>query len=217
MPTPLRSMSSIRNPTDGLGAPWYCSSSPMPRIWKKRGREVPPDQFRFGTRPSTSAKCWRPAASSVVAGSTVMLAGISSSVCRRNEAVTTTSSSSAPAASRGGTSASAAGDRQASAAIEVSRARREARSRSRPWHDDGRRDNCGWQRPAPYAGINRIRFNGFVAEQGLPAGDISGPFRPPQGRRKYTVQALPTDPKLLTGGTHWGLMRISVPSGTATE
>ena len=33
-PMPLKSMSSIRKPTDGFGAPWYCSSSPAPRIWK---------------------------------------------------------------------------------------------------------------------------------------------------------------------------------------
>ena len=31
MPTPEKSMSSIRKPTEGFGAPWYCSTSPMPR------------------------------------------------------------------------------------------------------------------------------------------------------------------------------------------
>src|ERR1700681_2080927 len=65
MPTPEKSMSSIRKPTEGLGAPWYCSTSPMPRSWKKRGRDVPPAQLRSGTRPSTSSKCWTPAPRSV--------------------------------------------------------------------------------------------------------------------------------------------------------
>ena len=31
MPMPEKSMSSIRNPTEAFGAPWNCSSSPMPR------------------------------------------------------------------------------------------------------------------------------------------------------------------------------------------
>ena len=47
----------------------------MPRIWKKRGREVPADQLRLGTSPSTSWKCCTPAISSVCASSTVALAG----------------------------------------------------------------------------------------------------------------------------------------------
>jgi hypothetical protein len=34
MPMPLKSISSTRKPMDGFGAPWYCSSSPMPRSWK---------------------------------------------------------------------------------------------------------------------------------------------------------------------------------------
>ncbi len=93
MPTPLKSMSSIRKPTDGLGAPWYCSSSPTPRSWKYRGRDVPPDQFRFGTSPSTSCRCCRPADWSTSASSTVVLAGNSLAGAGRSDAVTTISSS----------------------------------------------------------------------------------------------------------------------------
>ncbi len=92
MPTPLKSMSSIRNPTDGFGAPWYCSSSPTPRSWKYRGLDVPPDQLTFGTRASTSCRCCRPADWSTPASSTVVLAGNSTAGAGRNEAVTTISS-----------------------------------------------------------------------------------------------------------------------------
>jgi hypothetical protein len=70
-------MSSIRKPTEGLGAPWYCSTSPMPRSWKKRGSEVPAAQFKSGISPSTSSKCWTPAVRSVSASSTVTLCGSS--------------------------------------------------------------------------------------------------------------------------------------------
>jgi hypothetical protein len=93
IPTPLKSMSSMRNPTDGLGAPWYCSSSPTPRNWKNRGRDVPPDQFRFGTSPSTSCRCCRPADWSTSPSSTVVLAGNSLAGAGRSDAVTTISSS----------------------------------------------------------------------------------------------------------------------------
>ena len=67
MPSPLKSMSSIRKPTEGFGAPWYCCSSPMPRIWKYRGSEVSPAQLRFGTSAKTSSKFCCPASCSVAA------------------------------------------------------------------------------------------------------------------------------------------------------
>src|ERR1700738_4047962 len=93
MPTPEKSMSSIKKPTEGLGAPWYCSTSPMPRSWKKRGRDVPPAQLRSGTRPSTSSTCWTPAPRSVPWSSTVTLCGRSATLPARRPAVTTISSS----------------------------------------------------------------------------------------------------------------------------
>src|ERR1700730_6415454 len=93
MPTPEKSMSSIKKPTEGLGAPWYCSTSPMPRSWKKRGRDVPPAQLRSGTRPSTSSKCWTPAPRSVPWSITVTLCGSSATLPARRPAVTTISSS----------------------------------------------------------------------------------------------------------------------------
>src|SRR6202142_2643543 len=85
-------MPSIRKPTDGFGAPWYCSTSPTPRSWKKRGLEVPDAQLRAGTRASTSSKCCTPAAFSVPASSTVTLCGSSDIGMARSVAVTTTSS-----------------------------------------------------------------------------------------------------------------------------
>ena len=93
IPMPEKSMPSMRNPTDGFGAPCHCDSSPIPRNWKKRGREVPADQLRLGTRPSTSWKCCTPAISSVRESSTVALAGRSLRFRSRSSAVTRISSS----------------------------------------------------------------------------------------------------------------------------
>src|ERR1700680_1164156 len=101
MPTPEKSMSSIRKPTDGLGAPWYCSTSPMPRSWKKRGREVPAAQLRSGIRPSTSSKCWTPAPRSVSRPITVTLCGSSATLVDRRPAVTTISSRESAAETAG--------------------------------------------------------------------------------------------------------------------
>jgi hypothetical protein len=96
-PTPEKSMPSMRNPTDGFGAPCHCSSSPMPRSWKKRGRDVPADQLRLGTRPMTSWKCCTPAAASVRESSTVALAGrLRKSRSRKSAVITTSSSESSP-------------------------------------------------------------------------------------------------------------------------
>src|ERR1700730_4421688 len=101
MPTPEKSMSSIKKPTEGLGAPWYCSTSPMPRSWKKRGRDVPPAQLRSGTRPSTSSTCWTPAPRSVPWSITVTLCGSSATLPARRPAVTTISSSVSSAETAG--------------------------------------------------------------------------------------------------------------------
>ena len=98
MAMPEKSMSSIRKPTEGFGAPSYCSSSPMPRIWKYRGREVPPANPRFGTSASTSPKWDSPARPNARASSTVTLAARSCKGVSTSVAVTTTSSSSASAA-----------------------------------------------------------------------------------------------------------------------
>ena len=74
----------------------------MPRSWKKRGRDVPPAQFRFGTRPSTSAKCCSPAARSVAESSTVVLTGTRLAGSGRSDAVTTISSSPSGVAAKAG-------------------------------------------------------------------------------------------------------------------
>ena len=94
MPRPLKSMPSTRKPTEGLGAPSYCSSSPMPRTWKYRGRELAPAKFRFGTWAMASAKCWAPGACRVAWSRTTALAVTLLAAVRRNEAWVMITSSS---------------------------------------------------------------------------------------------------------------------------
>src|SRR4051794_11289903 len=64
----------------------------MPRIWKKRGRDVPPAQNKLGTWFRTSSKCCWPESRNVWSSSTVTLEATSVSAWGRNVAVTTTSS-----------------------------------------------------------------------------------------------------------------------------
>src|SRR5210317_1600354 len=92
VPIPLKSISSIRNPTDGFGAPSYCSSSPMPRIWKYRARWPSPDQLRFGTVFTSSSKCCCAASRMKSPLRTVTLVAISCAGRSRKSAVTTISS-----------------------------------------------------------------------------------------------------------------------------
>src|SRR5712664_2808848 len=73
----------------------------MPRSWKKRGREVPAAQLRSGIKPSTSSKCWTPAARSVSRSMTVTLCGSSATLVERRPAVTTISSSVSSAETAG--------------------------------------------------------------------------------------------------------------------
>ena len=56
-PIPLKSISSIKKPIEGFGAPSYCSSSPTPLIWKYRALFPSPDQFILGIVWMRSSKC----------------------------------------------------------------------------------------------------------------------------------------------------------------
>src|SRR3954467_10985519 len=128
----------------------------MPRIWKYRGREVSPAQLRLGTSASTSSRCCCPALRRVAASRTDTLAGTSISADGRYVPVTTTSLSGDPTSGDGSAET-------ARAVAETNTKRNETRNVLR-------------KLPAPYAGTNRIRFNGFAGSTG-----ISGPAGPPQG------------------------------------
>src|SRR3569832_1015032 len=126
----------------------------MPRIWKYRGRDVSPAQLRLGTSASTSSRCCCPASRRGVASRTDTLAGTSISAAGRYVPVTTTSLSEDPTSGDG-----SAQTARAAAATNSNETRNELR-----------------KTPAPYAGTNRIRFNGFAGST-----DVSGPAGPPQG------------------------------------
>src|SRR3569833_1816092 len=114
----------------------------MPRIWKYRGRDVSPAQFRLGTSASTSSRCCCPASRRVAASRTDTLAGTSISAAGRYVPVTTTSLSEDPTSGDGS-------EQTARAAAVTKTNSNETRNELR-------------KTPAPYAGTYRIRFNGFA-------------------------------------------------------
>ena len=93
IPTPEKSMIVDQKPTDGFGAPWYCSTSPMPRSWKSGVAKCRRPDIRSGIKASTSSKCWTPAYRSVSSSSTVTLCGSSAMLVACRLAVTTISCS----------------------------------------------------------------------------------------------------------------------------
>src|SRR5690242_9853498 len=111
---------------------------------------------------STSSRCAWPASRRVVASRTETLAGTSISADGRYVPVMTTSLSAGPTSASGDAAPGDAASEDAHAA-ETNTNRNGTRNRLR-------------KLPAPYAGTNRIRFNGFAGST-----DVSGPAGPPQG------------------------------------
>ena len=126
----------------------------MPRTCTKRLLEAPVDQLTLGAKPSSSST-WRAARSAADSPpSTVTLPASSINAVPWKVAVTMISSSTACSAA---------------VALELSSAISRAVEMGGGWFGDI---------PSPYAGINRIRFNGF--SRAGPSGLAISGDAPPQ-------------------------------------
>ena len=185
----------------------------MPRSWKKRGRDVPPGPVQIRHEAEHVLEMLQPRGASVCASSTVTLAGMLDcglrSQRRRDHDFLERLS---------GRRSEATAARTRWRASKTMRAQRRARARS-PQHESSRnylqelnrgKDGGELALPAPYAGTNRIRFNGFAGAR----SDRIRYLRPfeatPKAARSLTASVVVMKCVLAVdaGRARRGLMRI---------